>query len=138
VRAEQGYNPAKAAKVIRQLTTWVERPDWAPILDAFARCVRIIRSIPETYTLHGERFKIPAEQELYTAYQVLKQGLPADYNIGEFLGRFEMVVPSVTAFFEGVMVMDENLELRENRLALLQALTGLARDRADMSYLTGF
>jgi glycyl-tRNA synthetase len=138
VLAEQGYNPAKAAKGIRQLTTWVERPDWAPILDAFARCVRIIRSIPETYTLHGERFKIPAEQELYTAYQVLKQGLPADYNIGEFLGRFEMVVPSVTAFFEGVMVMDENLELRENRLALLQALTGLARDRADMSYLTGF
>ncbi|MGB9640893.1 MAG: glycine--tRNA ligase subunit beta, partial [Anaerolineales bacterium] len=43
VLAEQGNNPAAAARAVRELNEWVARPDWREILPAFARCVRITR-----------------------------------------------------------------------------------------------
>ena len=43
VLAEQGSNPAKATHAIKELTEWVNRPDWQQILPAYARCVRITR-----------------------------------------------------------------------------------------------
>lgn len=39
----------------------------------------------------------------------------------------------IDAFFEQVMVMVENLPVRNNRLALLQAITGLSAGIADLS-----
>lgn len=137
ILAEQGHNPARAAEGIRELSAWTDRADWSNTLDAFARCVRIIRSIPNQYDIQPEHFATPAEEGLYAAYQTL-QSLPADANIGAFLALFAEAVPAVTAFFEGVMVMDENPALRENRLALLQGITTLTEGRADMSELVGF
>jgi glycyl-tRNA synthetase beta chain len=41
----------------------------------------------------------------------------------------------VDAFFDGVMVMCDDIELQQNRLALLQQLRGLFLEVADISYL---
>jgi len=54
------------------------------------------------------------------------------------LAAFETMIPAVTRFFDEVLVMDEDAALRENRLALLQAIAGLAAGRADFSQLQGF
>jgi len=43
----------------------------------------------------------------------------------------------VDAFFDGVMVMADNLEVRGNRLALLARLDALCREVADLSCLPG-
>jgi glycyl-tRNA synthetase len=136
VLAEQSHNPARALEGIQQLKQWVSRPDWSPILDAFARCVRILPE--EVYELHPQALKEPAEKDLYAAYVKLSNHLSRDYNIGEFLQAFETIVPVVTRFFDTLLVMDENLAIRENRLALLQALTSLAQGRANLRHLIGF
>jgi glycyl-tRNA synthetase len=138
VLAEQAHNPARVVAAIRQLTKWVRRQDWSPILDAYARCVRITRDLEDVYEIKPDLFHLSAEKALYGAYLTISNSLKADYNIGDFLAAFEMAVPAITHFFEDVMVMDENPAIRENRLALLQALTGLANGRADLSYLVGF
>jgi glycyl-tRNA synthetase len=138
ILAEQAHDPAQAVIGVGQLTYWVGRENWSEVLDAFARCVRIIRSLHETYTLKPDLLTDPAEKSLYEAYQGIQKDLTPDYGIGDLLGAFEKQVPAVNAFFEGVMVMAEDKAVRENRLALLQALTGLARGRADLSHLSGF
>lgn len=138
ILAEQGYNPARAMVGVRQLTRWVKREDWMPILEAFARCVRIIRPIGEVYEVRPELLRDEAEKALYQAVQTLSRSLKRDYNIGDFLAEFEKIVPLVTCFFDEVMVMDHDQAVRENRLGLLQALTSLARGQADLSHLTGF
>ena len=138
VLAEQSHDPAQAVIAIGQLTQWVRRENWAEVLDSFARCVRIIRGLDESYMLKPDLLAESAEKQLLAAYQAMQNELPQGYGIGDLLGAFEKQVPAVTAFFDEVMVMAEDEAIRENRLALLQTLTGLARGRADLSHLSGF
>ncbi len=138
VLSEQGHNPARAEDGLAQLAAWVTRDDWTSILDAYARCERIIRPVEEKLSVDSALFSDPAEQALYDAYQTLRDSLASDYNIGAFLEGFAAMVPTVTRFFDEVMVMAEDPAVRQNRLALLQALTHLTRGRADMSQLRGF
>jgi Glycyl-tRNA synthetase, beta subunit len=48
------------------------------------------------------------------------------------------VIPAINAFFDAVLVMDENQAVRENRLGLLQAVSSLAAGIVDLSKLEGF
>lgn len=41
-------------------------------------------------------------------------------------------------FFDEVLVMAEDAQLRNNRLGLLQRIAGLAKGIVDLSYLEGF
>ncbi|MBZ0305223.1 MAG: glycine--tRNA ligase subunit beta, partial [Anaerolineae bacterium] len=138
VLAEQKHNPARAMQGIQQLKTWTQHENWAFILDNFARCVRIIRNLDEIYELRPDDLTEPAEIALYKAYHYLINTLPLEYNIGDFLEAFAPLAPTISAFFDNLMVMAEDVKVRQNRLALLQALTALTRGRADLSCLTGF
>ncbi len=52
-------------------------------------------------------------------------------------GTLAQLRPAVDAFFDQVMVMDENPQLRANRLSLLAQLQGLFAGVADLSRLPG-
>ena len=137
VLAEQSRNPYRAVQGIDDLREWVKREDWSSILDSFARCVRITRGQP-AYPLRPEALSEPAERDLYTAYRRAADSLTLSDNVGAMLAVFAGMTPAVTRFFEDVLVMDEDQAVRENRLALLQAVAGLAAGRADFSKLVGF
>jgi glycyl-tRNA synthetase len=137
------HNPARAAFHAGQLARWVDRPDWENILDAYARCVRITRSQTQTYTLRPELFKEPAEKALHEAYQAAAGKLGSNPDVDQFLAAFEPMVPAISTFFGtaaegGVLVMHEDMSIRENRLALLQHIVGMADGVADFSQLEGF
>ena len=53
------------------------------------------------------------------------------------LGRLALLRPAVDTFFDKVLVMDENPQLRANRLSLLAQLQGLFGGIADLSRLPG-
>jgi len=137
VIAEQGHNPYRALVGVQELSAWVQRGDWSNILDSFARCVRITRD-KSPYIVHPESL---TPEESVALYQDAKRAhdrlLPHD-NVNAFLTAFEPIVPTITAFFNKVLVMDENPTIRENRLALLQYVASLAKGRADLSRLSGF
>ncbi len=137
VLAEQSSNPYRALVGARELTTWVQRPDWSTILDSYARCVRITRDKP-AYTLHPETLTPVESVALYEATRKAYGKLSERDNVNAFLSAFEPLVPTITAFFNGVLVMDDNPAIRENRLALLQYVAALAKGRADLSKLSGF
>jgi glycyl-tRNA synthetase len=137
VLAEQNRNPFRAAQAVGELTLWTNRTDWEPILDSFARCVRITRDQP-AYELRPDDLQDDATKALYTAYAAAADSLGPDDNVNAMLTAFERMVPAVTRFFDEVLVMDEDPAVRENRLALLQAIAALAEGRADFSQLQGF
>jgi glycyl-tRNA synthetase len=138
VLAEQSANPHRALDGIRELTGWVDRPDWESILDGFARCVRITRNETTSYAVKPELLTEPEEKGLWSEYQTANAKLTDKDNVGGFLAAFEPMLPAVTGFFDKVLVMADDLAVRQNRLGLLQLISAMQQGRADLSYLSGF
>jgi glycyl-tRNA synthetase len=138
VLAEQGHNPARALQGVSELVAWVQREDWALILDNYARCVRITRPEPEIYPVDSALFEAEIEHELLEAYHAAASRISVDGNVDTFLTVFVPLVPVIQRYFEGVMIHVPDRAVRQNRLGLLQAIAALARGRADLSELAGF
>lgn len=138
VLAEQSANPARAVAGVRELTLWVTRSDWEAVLDSFARCVRITRNEPMQYAMDETLLVDNAERDLYATYQQAVATLPADGNVDAFLTAFEPMLPAVTAFFNSVLVNTDDSAVRQNRLALLQAIAAMQKGKADLSHVSGF
>ncbi|NSW51479.1 MAG: glycine--tRNA ligase subunit beta [Anaerolineae bacterium] len=138
VLARQSMNPAGAARAAVQLTSWVNRTDWNGILPAFSRCVRITRGLSQQFSLDMSALETTEETTLAEAVNDTAQLLQGNTDVDRFLEAFTPMVPLVNAFFDAVLVMDENQRLRENRLALLQKISAFADSCADLSCLEGF
>jgi glycyl-tRNA synthetase len=138
VLAERGFDPYQARKSVAELGEWVKRPDWATILSAYGRCVRITRDKTEQYNVRPSDFVVDEERNLWAAYQAVPTDLETVSSVGGFFTAFTPLIPPITAFFEKVLVMDENPRVRENRLGLLQKIAGLAKGVVDLSKLEGF
>jgi glycyl-tRNA synthetase len=138
VLAERWFDPFQAKKSVIELTEWVARPDWATILPAYARCVRITRDQPQLYDVVPSDFAHDSEKKLWDAYQSVPASLETVSSIDGFLNAFVPLIPAINKFFDEVLVMDENQRRRENRLGLLQKIAGMARGVADLSKLEGF
>jgi len=84
------------------------------------------------------QLKEQAEKDLAQALKLRieeVQPLFAARNYSEGLSKLSSLRSTVDAFFDNVMVMDEDLALRENRLNLLQQLRQLFFEVADISLL---
>jgi glycyl-tRNA synthetase len=138
ILAEQADNPSLAVKNIVELTGWVARPDWNEILPAFSRCVRITRELEKVNPVSPQLFQEPQEKELYKAWQEASQGMGDSRSIDGLLSHFIKMIPAINEFFDTVLVMAEDPQVRNNRLGLLQAIAGMAAGRADFSRLEGF
>lgn len=83
-------------------------------------------------------FKEPAEQQLADALENCRIVAEPLFRNREYTEGLEALAGSKQAidqFFENVMVMDDDLELRNNRIRLLGALRTLFLQVADISYL---
>ena len=138
VLAEQGYDPASAAQAIQALEQWVRRDDWPETLQAYARCVRITRDETMVHTLDPDRFIENEERDLYAALQAVENSVRAPGSVDDFISSFRPMIPVISTFFDEVLVMDEDQNLRANRLGLLQRIAGLSSGIVDLSKLEGF
>jgi glycyl-tRNA synthetase len=139
VLAERSANPAAAAEAIKQLQVWVERDDWNSILPGFARCVRILRSQAEDiskWTVDESRFVDAEEKNLYKMIRSMVQTQPS--TVKEFLNTIVVLIPYINSFFDKVLVMAEDEQIKQNRLALVGQIANLSTGIADLSKLEGF
>ena len=137
VLAEQAGNPAGAVKGVSELAAWVCRDNWELILDSFARCERITKNEPHE-PVRAELFAEPAERELNQAYLDAAGRMKDEANVDEFLAAFETMTPAVTQFFDTVLVHTDDVELRNNRIALLKRISTMRDGKADLSQLENF
>ncbi|MBW4515264.1 MAG: glycine--tRNA ligase subunit beta [Timaviella obliquedivisa GSE-PSE-MK23-08B] len=90
-----------------------------------------------TAVIRPDLFKQPSEQALYEALIDLvpqTEGARSQRNYQQLVEALAQVAPTVSNFFDGaqsVMVMDADLEVRQNRLNLLGLLRNHARVLAD-------
>ena len=135
VIAEQGHNPFAAYLGVSDLSKTVKEERWPDLLNAYARCARIVRDMP-VYEVRPELLSLPEEQDLWKAAQEAqsnKQG-----SVSNFVAILEKLEPAITRFFDNLLVMDENESIKQNRIALLQQITKLASGIVDLSKLEGF
>lgn len=138
VLAERGHDPYLAAQTVTDLGTWVARDDWMDLLNAYSRCVRIVRDQSQVYDLDPSAFAEDATRALHAAYeQVIAQAGP-ESSPTKLFAAFQPIIPTINRFFDDVLVMTEDRALRQNRLALLQRVAALTAGIADLRVLEGF
>ena len=138
VLAVQGHDPYASSQAAHELNDALEAPDWPTLLAAYSRCVRITRPLDGVLTLRPDDFALEAEKALCDAYQVAAAALDGNASASCFVAALRELEPAITRFFLEVLVMDEDPALRDNRLALLQSISALPQDIADLSQLEGF
>jgi len=127
---------------LKALSTFLELPESASLTAANKRIANILRKAnmtppAEVDVLH---LRESAEVRLFDSMRALRDAVAtatAQHEYAGALGRLAQLRPAVDAFFDQVMVMDENPQLRANRLSLLAQLQGLFAGVADLSRLPG-
>jgi glycyl-tRNA synthetase len=136
VLAEQGHNPYAVSQAATELAAAITAPDWREVLESYSRCVRITRQLQETLVVRPDAFTLSAEKTLWVSYQ--EAAASQDGTVAQLVTALRNLVPAITTFFIDVLVMDEDMAVRNNRLALLQHIASLPKGIADLSYLEGF
>ena len=119
----------KAAAVEQFLKT----PDSTKTIQSFVRVSNLAKKA-ETTDLDAELFKLDAEKVLYGAFAAIKVAADELVDKKDFLGALDVLKKLSTpidSFFDSVMVMDEDLTVRKNRLALLKSIDNLLAKIAD-------
>jgi glycyl-tRNA synthetase len=139
VLAEQRHDPYRAAEAARALAELVKAPDWSDILTAYARCKRIVRPLSEVYPLAPEHYTEPATRALYAAWQEAGvRGQGSGVSVAALAEQLRALQGPINRFFTDVLVMAEDMAVRQARLALVQRVAALPEGIADLSQLQGF
>lgn len=160
--AEQGLTKDVVAAVIntsidnvpavfkrtKALESLKAKPDFKPLAIAFKRVVNIIRKARQTGDIapDGQRTKIDpdlfqeaCEQVLYDSFKEVRQEILEDIERGLFdraLLTVSTLKRPVDDFFDGVMVLTDDLPLKQNRLSLLGEIADLFARLADFSRIS--
>ena len=120
---------------LKALASLQKSPHFEPFILMAKRVNNILRGLP-LYTVNPDLFAEKEEQELWSSFSIIRDnGLPL-IAAGDFVNAqniiFKLQAP-LSAFFEKVLVMAEDKRVRQNRLALLQAISRLLLEMADFS-----
>jgi glycyl-tRNA synthetase len=136
--AKRDDDPYNAFRTVAQLSAWVEREDWMDLLNAYGRCIRIVRDQLERFQFNPDVDPEPATAALRTAYQTARAQITPQSDVDRLLTALHPMIPVIDRFFDDVLVMHEDLALRENRLGLLQDIWDLSQGIVDVTRLEGF
>ncbi len=123
---------------IAALAAFKGRPDFEPLAVAFKRVCNIVKA-PATVPVDETLFQDDAEGALFRAYQTVHSAVTAQAEQGDYLAALTGIATlkeTVDAFFDKVMVMCEDEQLKANRLALLTAISRLFNNIADFSKIS--
>ncbi len=119
--------------------TFAALPEAEALAAANKRITNILRKNTEAIVpLRPELFQEAAESALHNAIERVRPGVEAAFAGGDFtaaLRDLAQLREAVDSFFNDVMVMAEDAQLRANRLSLLASLHALANRVADISKL---
>jgi glycyl-tRNA synthetase beta chain len=142
VLAARPASPVDFDARLKALSTFLGLPESVSLAAANKRIANILRKAAgeAAREVDVSRLRESAEIRLYDSIHGLRDSVAAATRRREYtgaLGQLAQLRPAVDAFFEQVMVMDEDRELRANRLGLLAQLQGLFSGVADLSRLPG-
>jgi glycyl-tRNA synthetase beta chain len=124
------------------LSNFLTLPEAASLTAANKRVANILRKAGESAPpeIDQSALQVAAERQLFEAMGQLRDRVAAATARKDYAGLLALLAqlrPTVDAFFDQVMVMDEDPKLRANRLALLARMRELFAGVADLSRLPG-
>ncbi len=130
-------DPLIGREKVRALDGLRTSEDYQPLVTALKRAGNIL---PPGFsgTVNKGLLKQDAEQALYAAFTEIKDRVVDRTAKMDFRGALADIASlrkPVDAFFDTVMVMDKDPDVKKNRLALLAGITGLFSQIADFSRL---
>ena len=140
VSAKALSNPLDIHHRIQAVAAFSQLPQAASLASANKRVSNILAKLPEAPAdaINPSLLQLPAEQALATALSQAQAEVGPLLQDGEYQTAHTQLASlqgPVDAFFADVMVMADDLALRNNRLALLQQLRDLFWQVADISCL---
>ena len=120
----------------KALNAYVVLPEAEAVIQASIRVCNLCKKIETEVAISSALFADPAEQELHDVLIRLNKELIPDivtYNYAGALKLADQVVEPVNKFFDSVMVMDENVDIKNNRLALLEQAKEVTNAVGDLS-----
>jgi glycyl-tRNA synthetase beta chain len=147
IEAVVAQNPDRLDDIVQRLEAvqaFAALPESASLAGANKRITNILKKNEEALAAAGNSgvnvslLQDAAEKNLNTAVVRVLPEIDAAFNRGDFAGTLKTLAQlreEVDAFFNDVMVMAEDVALRNNRLALLSSLHGMMNRVADISKL---
>jgi glycyl-tRNA synthetase beta chain len=120
---------------MRTLETFKEREGFEPLLGTVKRVVNILKE-PVDVSVDPDGFVNQAEKDLYRDLIACELDLEKPLAARDYdavLNRLSQLKAPIDGFFDEVLVLDEDLALRQNRLALLTRIANLFQQLADFS-----
>ncbi len=147
IEAVVAQNPDRLDDIVQRLEAvqaFAALPESASLAAANKRITNILKKNEEALAAAGglgvktELLQDTAEKNLAAAVTRVQPEIDAAFAKGDFAGTLKTLAQlrdDVDAFFNDVMVMAEDVALRNNRLALLSSLHGMMNRVADISKL---
>ncbi len=111
-------------------------PDMAAAVQAFVRVANLAAKAEGEARIDEALFETEEEKELMKAYASAKSAAESLVEAHDYVGiidDFKDLAEPINAFFDAVMVMAEDADVRRNRLSLLKSIDCLLREVADFS-----
>jgi glycyl-tRNA synthetase beta chain len=135
-----GFDDLVAAqKRLEALSLIVGRADFQPLAVAFKRVANIVEKQGKDVKggqINPQKLVDEPERHLHTAFTQARNTVTGLVQADDFAGALREITglkPAVDTFFDKVMVMAEDKELRENRIRLLTEIGALFNQVADFS-----
>ena len=145
VEAVLAQNPDRVDDVVQRLEAvqaFAALPEAASLAAANKRITNILKkneeAMPKDAKVDPNLLQDEAEKALAAAVTRVQPDVDAAFAAGDFSGTLKTLAQlrdQVDAFFNDVMVMADDIDLRNNRLALLAVLHGMMNRVADISKL---
>ncbi|MFD1335444.1 glycine--tRNA ligase subunit beta [Oceanobacillus iheyensis] len=106
-----------------------------PIQEALVRVLNLSNKVETNELIREDKLETESEKILYTRYLDIKETYEKQLLHNETkqaLATLAQLAAPIHAFFDNNMVMADDIEIRNNRLALIQALTSLILPYADL------
>ncbi len=125
---------------IRALSDTVLKKEFEPVYLAYRRAINITKGYKTSNNdkVDTSLFVESCEKDLYNKYlEVYKLAQPklANRDYKGYIKTLETLIPHINLFFEQVLVMTENLDVRNNRLLMLTNIGMLINQLLDITKL---
>jgi len=122
---------------LKALDSFKEGAHLEPLVVISKRVNNILRD-QRPFKINPELLAEKEERELYTTFSIVRQNVLPLIAKGDFIQAQKIIFrmkSSIDNFFDRVLVMAEDRKIKQNRLALLQAISALLIQLADYSQI---
>lgn len=122
----------------KALAAYVEAGNAEPLVQVSVRVSNLCKKIEKEVAISGALFKDESENKLHEVVAAASKEIIPEivlYDYAAVLKAGEKVIEPVNAFFDNVMVMDEDENVKNNRLAMLEEVRGIVNAVGDLSLL---